>query len=219
MQTDFVPREIVGVVQDVRHEGLERESGPEMYIPIRQTFDYSAVELVVRGTHSTAGLASTLRATLQPIDSTLPVKEFRPIQDIVDKSLSPRRLIMLLLGGFAGFALILASLGIYAVISYSVNQRRQEIGIRMALGASSGEVQKGILTQTLRLAAIGMTLGVAASWVAARTLQTLLFGVTPADPLTFAAMLAILTSVAALAGYLPARRASRLNPVDALRAE
>jgi ABC-type antimicrobial peptide transport system permease subunit len=139
------------------------------------------------------------------------------MQQIVDKAASPRRFVVLLLAGFAGFALVLASLGIYAVISYSVNQRTQEIGIRMALGASTQSLQAGILFQTLTLAAIGMLLGVVSSWALARALSGLLFGVTSTDPATFAAMLLLLTSVAALAGYLPARRASRIDPMAALR--
>ena len=122
-----------------------------------------------------------------------------------------------LLGGFAGFALVLASLGIYAVISYSVSQRTQEIGIRMALGASAETLQRSILLQTLGLAGIGMMVGVAASWALARMLSGLLFGVTSSDPLTFIGMLVILTGVAAIAGYLPARRASRIDPMAALR--
>ncbi len=117
------------------------------------------------------------------------------------------------------FALVLASLGIYGVISYSVNQRTQEIGIRMALGASAGDLQAGIILQTLGLAAIGIVLGAAASWALARALSGLLFGVTPGDPATFAGMLIVLTAVAALAGYLPARRASRIDPMVALRAD
>jgi ABC-type antimicrobial peptide transport system permease subunit len=124
----------------------------------------------------------------------------------------------MLLGGFALFALILASLGIYGVISYSVNQRTQEIGIRMALGATAGDLQARIILQTLTLAAIGMLVGGAASWALARTLSGLLFGVTAGDPVTFLAMLAVLTAVAALAGYLPARRASHIDPIVALRA-
>jgi ABC-type antimicrobial peptide transport system permease subunit len=125
--------------------------------------------------------------------------------------------VVLLLGGFAAFALILASLGIYAVISYSVGQRTQEIGIRMALGASGGGLQARIVGQTLALAAAGMLIGAVASWVLARTLGGFLFGITPNDPATFAAMLAVLTIVAAVAGYLPARRASQLDPMLALR--
>jgi ABC-type antimicrobial peptide transport system permease subunit len=124
---------------------------------------------------------------------------------------------MILLGGFAAFALVLASLGIYAVISYSVSQRTQEIGIRMALGASAETLQRSILLQTLGLAGIGMILGVAASWALARALSGLLFGVTASDPVTFVGMLVVLTGVATIAGYLPARRASRIDPMAALR--
>jgi ABC-type antimicrobial peptide transport system permease subunit len=124
-----------------------------------------------------------------------------------------------LLSGFAGFALILASLGIYAVISYSVGQRTAEIGIRMALGASPGNLQKSILLHTLALCAGGLVVGVVLSEMLTKALRSLLFGVTPNDPVTFIAMLVVLTSVAAAAGYLPARRASRIDPMIALRAE
>jgi putative ABC transport system permease protein len=126
---------------------------------------------------------------------------------------------VLLLAGFAGFALILASLGIYGVISYSVNQRKNEIGIRMALGATPGDLRMSILRQTMKLAALGMAVGLVAAWSLGKTLQGLLYGISPSDPLTFAAGLLLLLAVAALAGYLPARRASRLDPVEALRAE
>ena len=212
-------RQVVGVVRDVRHLSLEKESGGEMYLPIRQSNDYSSVTLVVRGAHSLAGLAAGVRDALRPLDPNLPANEFRAIQDIVDSSVSPRRLIVLLIGGFAVFALILASLGIYGVISYSVSQRKQEIGIRMALGALPGDLQLSVLMQTLKLAAIGMTMGLVASWALGRVFQGLLFGVTSSDPVTFAVVLVLVMTVAALAGYLPARRASRLDPVEALRAE
>jgi putative ABC transport system permease protein len=209
-------RQVVGVVRDVRHLALERESGGEMYIPFRQR-QQSSFTLVARGSHSLAGLASGVREALRPVDPNLPANEFRPIQDLVDKSVSPRRLVVLLLACFACFALILASLGIYGVISYSVSQRKQEIGIRMALGASAGNLQTLVLTQTLKLAAAGMALGLMASWLLGRALQGLLFGVRPSDPMTFTAALVLLMAVAALAGYLPARRASRLDPLEALR--
>jgi predicted permease len=217
VRTDRPERRVVGVVRDVRHLALEQESGSEMYLPIRQTADYASVDIVVRGTHSPAGLVGAVRTAVQPLDPNLPAQNFRTLQELVDRSVSPRRFVVLLLAGFAGFAVILASLGIYGVISYSVSQRKQEIGIRIALGASAGELQRRIVFQTLRLAAIGMTLGILLSWVLSRTVQGLLFGVTPSDPVTFGAMLVILTAVAALAGYLPARRASQLNPVDLLR--
>jgi putative ABC transport system permease protein len=212
-------RRVVGVVGDVRHLALEQVSGNEMYLPMRQCPDQSSADLVVRSALPPAHLSGAIRAALQPIAANLPGNDFRTLQQLVDKSLSPRRFLVLLLGGFAVFALILASLGIYALISYSVHQRTQEIGIRMALGASARDVQVRILVQTLTLAAIGITIGTAASLALVQGAGSLLFGVTPRDPGTFAAMLLVLTTVAMVAGYLPARRASRIDPMVALRAE
>ncbi len=210
---------VIGIVGDVRHLALEQGSGSEMYYPIRQTNDYPTVDLVVRSSLTNAQLAPRLREALLPIAPDLPNSNLRPLQSLVDKAVSPRRFVVVLLGGFAAFALILASLGIYAVISYSVSQRTQEIGIRMALGATAGGVQASVLLQTLKLGAIGMAIGIAASLLLAAALRSLLFSVNFADPATFAAMLVILTLVAALGGYLPARRASRIDPFVALRSD
>jgi predicted permease len=211
-------RRVVGVVGDVRHLALEQTSGNEMYIPLRQCGDLPSADLVVRSSLPPEQMANSVRAALRPIAPNLP-GAFRTLQQLVDKSVSPRSFLVLLLGGFAVFALVLASLGIYGLISYSVSQRTQEIGIRMALGASARNVQAQIIVQTLSLAAIGMALGTIVSWLAVRRADSLLFGVTPRDPGTFGAMLLVLTSVALVAGYLPARRASRVDPMVALRAE
>jgi predicted permease len=211
-------RRIIGVLGDVRHLALEQGAGMEVYIPIRQIRDFSSLDLVVRTTLPPAELSTALRAALKPIAPNIAGSDFRMLQQLVDKAVSPRRFVVLLLGGFALFALVLASLGIYAVVSYSVTQRTQEIGIRMALGAPAGNLQARILLQTLGLAGIGMAIGAAVSWLLARGLTGLLFGVTAADPATFAAMVAALTGVAMVAGYLPARRASRIDPSVALRA-
>ena len=210
-------RRVVGVAGDVRHLALEQGAGMEMYLPIRQCRDFSSVDLVVRTTLPPAELASAVRAALKPIEPNLPANEFRTLQQLVDKAVSPRRFVVLLLGGFALFAVILASLGIYGVVSYSVNQRTQEIGIRMALGASAKDLQMRVIMHTLGLAAVGMLLGVAASWGVARSLSGFLFGVTSTDPATFLGMLIVLTAVAIIGGYLPARRASRIDPMAALR--
>jgi predicted permease len=211
-------RRVVGVVADVRHESLETAGGSEMYRPMRQTRDYSAMNLVVRTVLPPDRLAAGIRGALRPIDPNLPVREFKTLQDLVDQAVSPRRFLVMLLAGFAGFALLLASLGIYAVISYSVNQRVQEIGIRMALGASATNLQSRILLHTLGLAALGLALGMAASRTLTGALESLLFGVTPGDPVTFIGIGALLIVVSALAGYFPARRASRIDPMVALRA-
>jgi predicted permease len=210
-------RRVVGVVADVRHEALETAGGSEMYLPMRQTGDYAAMQLIVRTALPPDGLAAGIRTALRPLDPNLPVREFVTFQDLVDRAVSPRRFLVLLLAGFAAFALILASLGIYAVISYSVSQRVQEIGIRMALGASAGDVQKRILLRTLGLAVVGLALGIAASRVLSTALGSMLFGVTPGDPITYLGVGALLIAVAAAAGYVPAWRASRIDPMVALR--
>ncbi|HJR59923.1 MAG TPA: ABC transporter permease [Vicinamibacterales bacterium] len=212
-------RRVIGVVGDVRHLALEQAAGNEMYIPMRQCGDRASYDLVVRSRLATAPLAGAVREALKPLAPNLAGNDFRTLQQIVDKSVSPRRFTVLLLGAFAAFALVLASLGIYALISYSVNQRTQEIGIRMALGATTSDVQRQIVGQTLRLTAIGVTVGAAASWALARGLEGLLFEVTASDPQTFLGMLLVLTTVATLAGYLPARRASGIDPMAALRSE
>jgi ABC-type antimicrobial peptide transport system permease subunit len=208
---------VVGVVADVRHEALEKVSGSELYLPMRQTADYAAMQLVVRTALPPDGVAAGLRTALRPVDPNLPVRDFVNFQDLVDRAVSSRRFLVLLLAGFAGFALILASLGIYAVISFSVSQRVQEIGIRVALGASPRDVQTGILLRTLALAALGLVSGMAASRALASALGSLLFGITTGDPVTFIEVGTLLIAVAAIAGYIPAWRASRIDPMVALR--
>jgi len=211
------PITVVGVVADVRHLALEKEAGFELYFDMRQTGDYSSVDLVVRTRTDPSALAGGVRAALVPINPSLPANEFRPLEMLVDKAVSPRRFIVLLLGGFAAIALILASLGIYGVISYSVSQRTQEIGIRMALGASAGHVRVRVLRQAMTLALAGVFAGAVGAWVTSRLLGSLLYGVSANDPLTFGAMVALLTMVAMAAAYFPARRASMVDPMTALR--
>jgi predicted permease len=208
---------VVGVVADVRHEALEEASGSEMYLAMRQTGDYAAMQLVVRTVLPPDSLAAGIRTALRPIDPNLPVREFVTFQDLVDRAVSPRRFLVLLLAGFAAFALILASLGIYAVISFSVSQRVQEIGIRMALGASAIDLQRRIVLRTLGLAVLGLALGMAGSRILSSTLGSLLFGITTGDPVTFIEVGMLLIAVAAIAGYIPAWKASRIDPMVALR--
>lgn len=208
---------VVGVVADVRHTDLESASGSELYMPMRQPGDYAAMQLVVRTALPADSLAAGIRTALRPVDSNLPVREFVTFQDLVDKAVSPRRFLVLLLAGFAGFALVLASLGVYAVISFSVSQRVQEIGIRMALGASPRDVQIRIVLRTVAFAASGLALGMIASRALSGALGSLLFGITTGDPITFIEVATLLIAVAVVAGYIPARKASRIDPMVALR--
>ena len=216
---DQPERTVVGVVGDVRHMTLEEGSGNEFYIPMRETQDYGVVDLVVRSSLPTGQLASKLRDALRPIEPNLPTSNLRTMQAVVDRAVSPRRFVVILLGGFAAFALILASLGIYAVISYSVSQRKNEIGIRMALGASPAMVRQLILGETMHLAGIGTAIGIVGALIATRLAASLLYGVTATDPATFGGMIVVLAAVAALAGYLPAVRAAKIEPVMLLRSE
>jgi ABC-type antimicrobial peptide transport system permease subunit len=156
-------------------------------------------------------------STIRQINPGQPATEFRPIQLLVDHAVSPRRFFVLLVAIFAGLGLILASLGIYGVISYSVTQRTQEIGIRMALGATQGRVQMAVIGKTLLLALIGIATGTVASFAISSLIASLLFGTKATDGATFLSMILLLLLVALLAGYIPARRASRINPMVALR--
>ena len=211
---------MVGVVSDVRHMALEKESGNEMYIPMKQCPESLARgELVVRSSLPLRTLAPAVEASLRPIAPDLPKGGMRPLTQLVDRAVSPRRFMVMLLAGFAGFALLLASLGIYGLISYTVHRRTQEIGIRMALGASPFGLQRLIVLRTLGLAGLGMLTGFFASWGLVRSVNGLLYGIVPGDPLTFTGTALVLVTIAALAGYLPARRASKIDPMICLRAD
>jgi predicted permease len=207
---------VIALVGDVRHGELERPFTNEMYFARRQVGS-SVSNLIVRTTLPTGEIASSVRAAILPIAPNLPKNRWRSLQELVDAVASPRRFVMLLVGGFAVFAVLLASLGIYALVSYSVSQRTREIGIRIALGASSGRVRASVMSQTFRLAAAGVILGVGSALVLARLLRGVLFGVGAADPASYLGALIILGGVALVAGYLPARRASRVDPSVALR--
>jgi len=212
-------RRVIGVVGDVHHGGPERLGGNEAYLPMRQTGDYAAMHLVVRTTLPPSSLATSIKLALRPIDPNLPVTDFQTLQGLVDKVVSPRRFLVMLLSGFAGFALLLASLGIYALISYSVHQRTKEIGVRMALGASSWLVRRSVLAKTLRLASPGIAVGTVASFLMSRWIQSLLFATAAVNPAVFSVVSLLLCTVALIAAYIPARRASRIDPMRALRTE
>lgn len=207
---------VIGVVSDVRAHSLEDSAGPEIYLSPAQASPDGA-ELVVRTKLPPESLASSVMAKLRSLNPSQPAAEFRPLQQIVDRSVSPRRFFVLLVGSFAALGLILASLGIYGVISYSVTRQTQEIGIRMALGATAPQVQIGVIARALRLTFVGVAAGSVGSLAAARWIESLLFGTSPTDPETFACIVLLLGAVALVAGYIPARRASRIAPIIALR--
>ena len=209
-------RRVVGVLSDVRHSSLEQGAGLEAYMPITQ-ISSGSLDLVVRSSLPTSAVAAGLRSALTQVDANLPLNDFRPLTHLVDRSVSPRRFFMTMSTAFAGLALILASLGIYGVISHSVSQRRSEIGIRMALGASAGRVRAAVMSQTMRLVMVGIGLGAIGSIALARLMASLLFEIRPTDLGTFVAVIVLLTGVALLAGYVLARRASRIDPLAALR--
>jgi predicted permease len=207
---------VVGVVDDVHEESAEGETGWQIYYPISQAGP-SAAQLVVRTTLPPGTLAGSVLTALRELNPKQSMAEFRPIQSLVDHANSPRQFFMLLAASFAGLGLLLAAIGIYGVISYSVTQRTQEIGIRMALGATMSIVQLSVLAKTMRLALIGIAAGAGVSLLVSRAIAALLFDTAPGDPIAFAAMVLLIGSVALFAGYLPARRASRINPMVALR--
>jgi predicted permease len=211
-------RQVVGVVADVRHLSVEEPSGPEFYLPVLQ-LDTMSPSLVVRTSRPFTDVAPALRAALANVAPNLPTAGFRPMRQIVDRAISPRRFFVNLLIAFAAAALALAAIGIYGVISYSVTRRTAEIGVRMALGASSGCIRAGVVGETMRLALVGLALGIAAAVALSSVLTSLLFGVSPGDPWTYIGAAAILLLVAITAGLIPALRASRISPMTALRAE
>jgi predicted permease len=208
--------QVIGVLSDVRESSLEDVSSPQMYVSASQAGPEGAF-LVVRSSLPTDVLQTEVMKVLRSLNPGQPATVFQPIQEVVDHAVSPRRFFVLLVSIFAVLGLILASLGIYGVISYSVSRQTQEIGVRIAVGATQTDVQLRVVWQTLRLAFIGIGVGLVASLGVAKLIGSLLFGTAPQDPATFLAMAILLVVVAISAGYFPARRASRIDPIQALR--
>jgi predicted permease len=209
---------IVGVVRDVKMEALDAGERPALYRPLWQVSSMS-VTFVLRGLRRAAELASQIESAVRGIDSELPVYAVRSMDEAMASTVSQRRFAMLLLALFAAAALALSAIGIYGVVSYTVARRTREIGIRMALGARPGDALAMVLGQGLRLILAGVALGLAGSLALTRTLATLLYGVSPRDPVTLGGIAALLVAVALAASYLPARRASVISPTEALRSE
>jgi predicted permease len=207
---------VIGVVDDVREESVESGSGSQIYYTATQQ-NPAGAQLVVRTSLPPASLATGVLHVLRSLNSRQPAAELRPVRTIVDRAVSPRRFFVLLVGAFASLGILMAALGIYAVISYSVTQKTQEIGVRMALGASAGRVLRDVILNTLRLATVGIVVGIPVSVASSHLIASLLFGISLWDMTTYSVMILAILMVALMSGFLPARRASRVDPLAALR--
>jgi putative ABC transport system permease protein len=209
---------IVGIVGDVRASGLDLASDDEVYMSARQE-PASDMTVVLRATGDPLALAGSLRAQVAALDRNLPVGQITTMDHLVSQSTAPRRLNALLIGSFAGLALLLAAIGVYGVMSYTIAQRTHEIGVRISLGASSRDILRHVIGDGLRLVSIGLATGLLAAALLTRSLASLLFEVRPLDAVTFGAVPCVLALIALAACYIPARRAARVDPVVALRGE
>jgi putative ABC transport system permease protein len=213
-------REVVGIVGNVRLLGLDADVNPAIYLPLPQNVYPAAMRasfLAVRTDADTRSLVAAVRDQLKAVDRGVPIAQVRTMEEVIGGSLAQRRLSMSLLATFAALALLLAGVGIYGVLAYSVTQRTHEIGLRMALGASSRDVLRMVMGNSARLVAAGLGLGLGAALALTRLMASLLFQVSATDPLTYAGIAALLSAIALLASYLPARRAARVDPMVALR--
>jgi len=209
--------EIVGVAADVKQRGLDEERPEAVYVPHAAQPTMPSFTFALRTAGDPAALGSAVRDVIRQLDPGVPVLRLQTMDDILGRATAPARSTALLVGLFAGVALTLALIGVFGVLSYNVSQQTAEFGIRMALGASAGTVQRHVLRRGMQPVFAGVGLGLAGALGLAQFMRTLLFGVTPADPLTLSAVVALIVATAALAAYLPARRATRVDPVQALR--
>jgi putative ABC transport system permease protein len=213
----FGEAEVVGVVEDVKHRALELGADPEVYFPMGQVWAFQTVEMVVRSSLPPEDVVGAVGAAVRGVEAQMPTEDWRTLDSVVETSVSPRRFTLQILVAFALSALLLSSLGIYGVLSYSVSERIPEIGIRMALGASAEGVRKSVVAQTMALAGAGVAIGSVASVVGTRLISSLLYGVRPTDAVTFGVTIAVLLTVSAISGLIPAIRASRIDSAGALR--
>jgi putative ABC transport system permease protein len=210
--------EIVGIVNDVKHYGLDKATSLQTYVPFEQ-LTFSRMTIVTRTTGNPTALSAAIRNAVLSIDKELPLSNIRPLDVYVSTSIAQRRFSMILLGVFAAVALALSAVGIYGVLSYAVTQRTNEIGVRMALGAQTADIMRMIVGHGMRLVSIGVGIGLVAAFGLTRLLQTLLFGVSVTDPPTYLVIVVFLVLLALLACWIPARRATRVDPLTALRLE
>jgi putative ABC transport system permease protein len=210
---------IVGVVADTRDAGLGSDPLPTVYIPLKVMPTWPAFFYVVRTRQTPTAIVSGVRTVIRELNPKLPIRNVQTMEEVLSTSIAPARWSTALLGVFAGVALVIAVLGVFGVLSYIVTQRTRELGIRIALGAAPAQVQRLVVARALWLVLFGIGLGVLGAMTLTRFMGSLLYGVTATDPVTFASVAAILAGAAILASYLPARRATRVDPMLALRAE
>jgi len=210
---------IVGVVADTRDAGLGSDPLPTVYIPLAVMPTAPSMSFVIRTIGDPTSLVAASRAVIRTADPAIPVRNVKTLDEVVSAAVAPARWSTMLLGVFAGVAVVMAVLGVFGVLSFIVTQRTRELGIRIALGASSTSVRRLVVGRGLVLVFGGLGLGVMGAFALTRFMSTLLYGVTPTDPLTFSGVAAVLLAAAAVASYLPARRATRVDPIIALRAE
>jgi ABC-type antimicrobial peptide transport system permease subunit len=209
---------IVGVVADIRHDGLQASAEAEVFVPYDQ-FPLSQMQIVMATTADSTAIVKGVKAQLAAIDPTLPIAKVSRIEDLLSASIAQPRFNMTLLVALALCAALLAAVGVYGVVTYAVTRRTAEIGVRMALGADAGRTFRLIVSGALKVVLVGVALGIGGAVVAGRSLQNILFGVPPVDVVTFAACALGVVAIGLLAATLPALRASRIDPVGALRQE
>jgi putative ABC transport system permease protein len=210
---------IVGIVADTRDAGPAADPLPTVYIPLAVMPRWPFFDFMVRTSGDPARLIAPTRAVLHELAPTTPIRNMRTYDDVLAEAFAPARWSTTLLGVFAGVALVMAVVGVFGVLSFLVTQRTRELGIRIALGASAGSVRRLVVGRGLSLVALGLLVGIAGAFVLTRFMATLLYGVTPTDPATFAAVAIVLAACAVIASYMPARRATMVDPIIALRAE
>jgi predicted permease len=212
------PIEIVGVVGDIKDLDLDMVPRPALYVPYSQN-PRNYMGVVLRAAGEPMALTGAARDEVMKIDPALPVSNLKTVERMIHEVTSPKRIMTAMMGVFAGIALLLAGVGLYAVMAYAVSQRTHEIGIRMTMGARARDVMRLVTGQGMKLTIAGLTLGIAGAFALTRVMEPLLYGVTPTDPLTFILISMSLVSVALLACWIPARRATRVDPMIALRCE
>jgi ABC-type antimicrobial peptide transport system permease subunit len=212
--------EIVGVARDARDHKLKGEVGRRFYIPLAQGLGTMAgINFVIRTVGNPVAVADSVRKQIKALDANVPVYSVRALNELTERSISSQILIARLSSVFAGLALLLAAIGLYGILSYSVSGRTREIGVRMALGAQRGSVLSMVLLEAGKLVLLGVVIGVPAAMLAGRLFSSMLFGLKATDPLSMLFVLAVLLAITLLASYIPARRATKVDPMIALRYE